>query len=227
MKYTAILAFILLLPMTIAQANTPVTEIHQLARQWAKANYTLHGEAKKHAFEQLNQQVEARKQRYPQSAEIWIWSGIIKSTYAKVKGGLGALGYAKQAKADLEHAMKLDDSALSGSAYTCLATLYYKVPGWPLGFGDDDKARALFHKALAIDPNDMNANYFYGRFLIDQNQLDLAITYLLKARAQIPEDSTDIADQGRLREIAKALKKIDRKRQQQTASSGFAFDSHH
>ena len=45
---------------------------------------------------------------------------------------LGALGLAKQARADFEQAIKLDPTALDGSAYTSLGVLYYSVPGWPV-----------------------------------------------------------------------------------------------
>jgi hypothetical protein len=69
-----------------------------------------------------------------------IWEGIINSSWAGAIGGLGALGKVKAAKASLEQAMKLDPNALQGSAYTSLGTLYDQVPGWPIGFGDADKA---------------------------------------------------------------------------------------
>jgi len=40
---------------------------------------------------------------------------------------------------------------LNGSVYNSLGSLYAKVPGWPLGFGDKKKAQAYFEKALAIN----------------------------------------------------------------------------
>ncbi|MFW5386410.1 MULTISPECIES: hypothetical protein [unclassified Yersinia (in: enterobacteria)] len=46
----------------------------------------------------------------------------------------------KDAKVKLELAIKLDANALDGSAYTSLGTLYYQVPGWPIGFGDKKQA---------------------------------------------------------------------------------------
>jgi hypothetical protein len=39
------------------------------------------------------------------------------------------------AKADLEKALARPQG-LQGSAYTSLAALYDRVPGWPIGFGD-------------------------------------------------------------------------------------------
>ena len=36
--------------------------------------------------------------------------------------------------------MAIDPKALDGSAYASLGSLFYQVPGWPIGFGDDKKA---------------------------------------------------------------------------------------
>ena len=75
------------------------------------------------------------------------------------EGGLGALGLVKQAKASLEQALAIDPQALAGSAYTSLGSLYYQVTGWPLGFGDDDKAEAMLKQSLAINPDGIDPNY--------------------------------------------------------------------
>ena len=45
---------------------------------------------------------------------------------------------------------------------------YYQVPGWPVGFGDDEKAEQLLKQALAINPTGIDPNFFYGDFLLDQ-----------------------------------------------------------
>jgi tetratricopeptide (TPR) repeat protein len=67
----------------------------------------------------------------------------------------------------LDEALKLNDKALNGSAYTSLATLYAKVPGWPVGFGDKERAEEYFKKALAINPDGIDPNFFYGEYLAD------------------------------------------------------------
>jgi hypothetical protein len=46
----------------------------------------------------------------------------------------------KQARKDFEAAIALDKTALAGSAYTSLGSLYYQVPSWPPGFGSNKKA---------------------------------------------------------------------------------------
>lgn len=75
-----------------------------------------------------------------------IWSAIIDSSWAGAKGGLGALSLVKQARSDLEKAISIDPNALQGSAWTSLGALYYQVPGWPIGFGDKNKAEEMLKK---------------------------------------------------------------------------------
>src|SRR5690606_1857783 len=112
------------------------SDIRQLQTRWAEVNYELNGKTQLTAFEQLTSDADQVIARHPDRAEGWIWRGIIHSTHAGAKGGLGALALAKAARADLEKALALDDLALHGSAYTSLGTLYFNVPGWPVGFGD-------------------------------------------------------------------------------------------
>ena len=126
------------------------------------------------------------------------------STWAGAKGGLGALGLVKQAKAELEKAIELEPQALDGSAYTSLASLYYQVPGWPIGFGDEDKAEALFHQALALNPNGIDPNYFDGDFLLRQKRYGEARAALEKALAAPDRAGREVADAGR-RDEARAL----------------------
>ena len=126
----------LLLTVAVNQGITEESSaVRHLQTRWAQANYQSEGKDQLAAFEELVHDADLMTANNPESAELWIWSGIIKSTYAGVKGGLGALGLAKKAKADLEKAMTIDADALDGSIYTSLGTLYANVPGWPIGFG--------------------------------------------------------------------------------------------
>jgi len=186
-------------------------DISHLQQRWAEVNYQLEGKTQLSEFEKLVEEAQQATDSYPDKAEGWIWSGIIKSTYAGAKGGLGALSLAKQSRADLEKAMKLDDTALNGSAYTSLGTLYYSVPGWPVGFGDDDKAGELLGKALTINPDGIDSNYFYGSYLIHEKRYDEARQYLNKAQQAPARPDRPLADSGRQQDILKALAEIDGK----------------
>lgn len=184
------------------------SEVRHLQERWAEINYQLQGKARLTAFEQLAAEAEILTTAQPEAAEAWIWSGIIKSTFAGAKGGLGALSLAKASKADLERALQLDAQALQGSAYTSLGALYYSVPGWPVGFGDDAQAEQLLQQALALNPDGIDSNYFYGSFLISEKRYAEARQYLQQAQQAVPRPGRALADAGRQEEIRQALAAI-------------------
>lgn len=200
--------YLLMLFLSFSASAEVMQDLADIQSSWAKANYQIEGKAQKEAFEQLLLDADAFVKKEPNSAEALIWRGIVSSSYAGIKGGLGALSLAKNARTDFEQAMKIDDRALNGSAYTSLGTLYFKVPGWPLGFGDNDKAEALLKKALTINPDGIDSNYFYGTFLLVQRHYGQAETYLLKAQKAPARPNRPLADQGRQQEIAKALQQV-------------------
>lgn len=197
--------------MTTAHAGDIDDQVAALQTRWAEVNYQLKDDAQVRGFAELSATADAAVKAHPDAAPLWIWGGIIKSSYAGAKGGLGALSLAKAAKHDLEKAIEIDQSALQGSALTSLGTLYFKVPGWPVGFGDNDKALKLLQKSLALNPDGIDPNYFYGLFLLDQKQYVAARTALEKARHAAPRPGRELADRGRHAEIELALAQIRKK----------------
>jgi Tfp pilus assembly protein PilF len=88
---------------------------------------------------------------------------------------------------------------------TSLGALYYQVPGWPLGFGDKKKAREYLEKAVKISQNGLDANYFYGDFLVDRKEYTKAVAVLERALAAPTLDQRPVADRGRRDEIEALL----------------------
>lgn len=183
-------------------------ELSEIQKRWAEIQYQVPENDQEKAFETLTADAKAFAERYPEKAEPLIWQGIVLSTYAGAKGGLGALGLVKRARASLEAALGIDARALAGSAYTSLGSLYYQVPGWPLGFGDDEKAEKFLKKALAINPDGMDANYFFGDYLIDQGEPERAKVYLQKVIRAPGRPGRDLADAGRIAEAEVLLNKL-------------------
>lgn len=182
-----------------------------IQQRWAEVQYSTPEKQKAVEFEKLAQQTQAFTVNKPDAAEAWIWNGIVVSSWAGAEGGLGALGKAKQSKASLEKALQLDPAALQGSAYTSLAALYDRVPGWPIGFGDSDEADKLLHKALALNPKGIDSLYFWGDHLFRDGQYPEAKAALLKAKQAAPRPGRELADEGRQRDIDALLKDVERK----------------
>ena len=168
---------------SLAQAGFQ-EDLASIQSDWAAANYEIQDKKEALAvFEALAGRAHALAEAYPEKAEPLVWEGIVLSSWAGKKGGLGALKLCKQARQSLEAAESLDPEVLEGSVYTSLGTLYYRVPGWPVGFGDDEKAETYLRKALALNPEGIDPNYFYGDFLAGQGKYDEARAYLEKAMA--------------------------------------------
>jgi tetratricopeptide (TPR) repeat protein len=187
-------------------------DIARVRLEWERIKYQLPVKEQEAAFEKLVKDSEKIAAQYSNRAEPAIWHGIIVASFAGAKGGIGALSLAKDAKKTLEQALVIDPNALDGSAYLSLGSLYYQVPGWPLGFGDDKKARELLQKALALNPNGIDSNYFYGDFLYRMRDYAGAEQSLRKALQAPAREGRKIADDGRRQEIATLLEKIREKR---------------
>ena len=188
-----------------APVDVAVTE---LQRDWEVVRYQTPATEREKRFEVLATKAHKVSESFAGRSEPLVWEGIIVSSWAGEKGGLGALGLVKQAKGLYEQALQIDAKALEGSAYNSLGVLYYKVPGWPLGFGDKAKAKELLQKALAINPQGIDPNFFYGEYLVETDRLGEAVTYLERALQAPPRQGRQIADTGRREEIRALLAKI-------------------
>jgi tetratricopeptide (TPR) repeat protein len=188
-------------------------DIARVRHEWERVKYRVAAKEQVDAFEKLAADSAKVMAQYPGRAEPAIWHGIVEASYAGAKGGLGALSLAKSAKRSFELAIAIDPGALDGSAYTSLGSLYYQVPGWPLGFGDDAKAREMLRKGLAVNPDGIDPNYFYGDFLFRTGDYAGAEQAVRKALQAAPREGRQLADDGRRREAGELFEKIrERKR---------------
>lgn len=179
-------------------------ELLQIEHGWAQINYQTPEKDRTAAFDKLAKQAHALSQRFPQRAEPLVWESIVLSSHAGSLSGLakmGALDEVKKARDLLFAAEKIDPEVLNGSVYTSLGTLYYKVPGWPFGFGSNSKARTYLEKALAINPNGIDPNYFYGELLFEQREYAAAMKALQKAKQAPPRPDQALADRGRHKQV--------------------------
>lgn len=202
-----LLALGLALPL-LGHAAPVDDAVAALQRDWEVIRYQTPAAERVQRFEALAEKAHQVSTANAGRSEPLVWEGIIVSSLAGEKGGLGALGLVKQARALYEQAIAIDGNVLEGSAYGSLGVLYYKVPGWPIGFGSKAKAEEMLKKALALNPTGIDPNFFYGEFLIENDRTAEGISHLERALQAAPRPGRPVADAGRRDEIRALLAKV-------------------
>lgn len=180
----------------VSSAQMP--EVREIQAEWARLYYLDEFlNANYRELQALARKANQVSHDHPDSAEALVWDAIVLSTLAEKKGGLGALSLVKEAKLKLEQAEALDPTVLGGSVYASLGTLYAKVPGWPIGFGSDKQAERYFQKALALNPEGLDINYFYAEYLAENGDDTLALEYIERALRAPQLEARPVADRGR------------------------------
>jgi tetratricopeptide (TPR) repeat protein len=185
-------------------------DLRGIAQQWASARYESSGDERKLKLGEVIKSADEFALKYPDRADSHLWAGVVRCSLAEIESKLTALGLVKECRAKLEQALAIDPAAEDGYAYGVLGTLYAKVPGWPLAFGDKKKADELLLKGVTVAPNGMNSNYFYAKFLYDQGDVEHAQQYIERAATASPpyppEESLPVTI--RQREIHELSEKI-------------------
>lgn len=183
-------------------------EVIKVQSRWAQLYFLDEFKNKNYGeLQQLAKDANRLASTFPDSAEALAWDAIVLSSLAEKKGGIGALSLVRESRVKLEAAEHINPTALNGSIFASLGTLYAKVPGWPLGFGNDRKARYYFSKALEVNPNGLDINYFYAEFLADNGEDVAALKYVEKALSAPALVNRPVADNGR-RQQARELQKM-------------------
>jgi tetratricopeptide (TPR) repeat protein len=194
-------------------ADSLSPEVRRLQTKWEAIKFGVpEGDDQTKQMNALGEDADAVAARPPGMPEALIWDGIITSERASMASTFYALGFAKRARDILEQAYSLDPARLDAGATTSLGVLYYRVPGFPIGFGDKARARQLLEQAVKLAPNGLDAWYFYGDFLYTQNELPKA-DEVLRHALKIPQHpDRPLWDKNRRLVIEELLAKIEAKR---------------
>jgi tetratricopeptide (TPR) repeat protein len=208
----ALAALLLGAPAKAANDPAAAAAVHHLQSQWEHIKFEIpEGPAQTKQMDALGAEADATALRFPNQVDALIWDGVVTSERASMASAFSAIGLAKAARSILERAYQLDPAALSAGATTSLGVLYYRVPGWPVGFGDKDKARKLLEQAVTISPNSLDALYFYGDFLLDRGEYAKAATIFHRAMQTPPHPERALWDKNRRLVIEEDLAKIQAK----------------
>ena len=209
----AALALLCLANFGSAQAASPDpamdAEILRIQKTWENIKFN-----EKDAAQQLKdisalaKSADAVVAKYPGRPEPLIWDGIVTSENAGMASMFSALGLAKRARDLLLKAEKIDPAALDAGAPTSLGVLYYRVPGFPVGFGSTATAAKYLKEALQLAPDGMDANYFSGDFLVEQGEYKRAKAVLQHALTLPPRPDRPDWDYHRRAVIRELLAKI-------------------
>ncbi len=206
----------------VAQAATGPSydpDALRLALAWERIKFQVEDPGELlNQMDSLGQQADALAEQHPDNTEILIWDGIITSERASLAnehGGLTgpvrALQYATRARDILDRMEKKDPKAFEAGAPTSLGVLYYRVPGFPMGFGDKKKARHYLEEAVRDAPNGLDAHYFYGDFLQEQGEYAKSAEVLKHALTLPARPERPIWDKNRRIVIQELLAKVQTK----------------
>jgi len=207
------LALLLFLVASTSSAEDAVqTELAAVMSEWAHVKYELPPDDQEAGYEALAAKASSLTRRHAERAEPKVWEAIVRASLAGSMSGLrslyAALPQAKQARDLLLEAEAIDPEALDGSVYISLGSLYYQVPGSPIGFGDPAQALSYLERATAISPHGIDANYFMGDYWRTQGDSAKARYYLERALAAPDRPDRPLADAGRRSEIRAALREV-------------------
>lgn len=174
--------------------------LKQVITNWEVANFTLDGDAQKVAFDTLLERADALRSNPSATAEDFLWAGIIESSYAGEIGGMSALSHAKQAKNDFESALSGSDPNVTPAALASLGTLHSKVPGWPIGFGNDKKAKKFFEDAEQAGADTLDFYMMYAEYALNKGMKDKALALLQASEEVEPRAERNISDAARIAE---------------------------
>jgi len=180
-------------------------DVLSLQHDWAKIKYQWLKQDRRNGLKSLLARSRAIHARYPGQASPLIWHAVVLYTYAGEVGGLRALSMVKKAHAMLLEAEKMDAGALHGYADVALGSLYYKMPGRPIAFGNKDKAEAFLRRAIAANPQGLDGHYFMGDFLLRRRHYAEAVHHLELALAAPARPLQPIADAGRKADARRLL----------------------
>ncbi len=185
-------------------------ELAALQKSWASARYQVTGDERKKQLTKLVDDADALAKKYSDKGDSYLWAGVIRGSLAEAINGMGALSIVKEAKVDLEKSIALNAKAEDSYALGVLGLMYAKVPGWPIAFGDDKKAKELLKKGIEQSPDGMNINYLYASYLFEKDDYKEAQIHIKKAEQATPPAPADLWS-GRQTEIRELAEKIQKK----------------
>ena len=134
------------------------------------------------------------------------WKAVAIGKLSEESGILNALRMTRPMEQLFLRVIALDENFDSAGAHKALGRMYYKLPGFPISFGNKEKA--LFHlkRAHTLFPNDIITRAFYAEVLLDMGRVQEAREHAIFILA-IPVEVENSFRYSRFIEIARNIAK--------------------
>ena len=205
---TALFGALALAVTALPSLGSVEAEVAALRTQWEHVNFELAAQEQEAAYGELLERCDTLLAAQPDDPQALTWCGIVRSSFAGVIGGLDALGSAKAARDDFERAVAIEPTVSEGAALVSLGTLYARVPGWPVGFGNSKKALQYLEAGLEANPEGIDSNFFLAEFLVSEGETERAKAHLQRVLNAAPRPGRDAADATRKAEAEALLSKL-------------------
>ena len=152
-----------------------------IEKEWISSNHEFNIDNQIKKLEQLFVKTNEIKIQNNEP-ELHYWKGVILSSLASANGGLTGLSYAKEAKLELEAAISIKENTMDGLALSRLGVLYSKVPSWPIGFSDKNKAEQYFKKSMNLNKESIEPILYWLEYLKREERTSEIISYIDKIK---------------------------------------------
>lgn len=103
------------------------------------------------------------------------WKAIAMGKLSEECGILNALRMTRPMEKLFLRVIELDETYDNAGGHKALGRMYFRLPGFPISFGNKKKALHHFEKALDLYPHDIIARAFYAEALYDMGKKQEAL----------------------------------------------------
>ena len=188
-------------------AMAAADDLAALEQQWAELKYEHAADSDRMArAEALERAAADLAAQNPRSEALLLQANtlLLTAEFMHSAASLKKVRAARDLLLQAEQAQPNNAAVLS-----TLGSIYYEVPGWPIAFGNRKKAEDYLRRAIALDPEGRDANFFMGDLLLETNRAREATAYLERALVAAQQD--DVLNRGRRAEIVEAIEKVKRR----------------
>jgi len=202
-----------LAPARAARAESLDDSLLTIEDRWAVAAHETNDKRKRQNLRELLDDVRGLHKLYPEKPEAAAWHGIVARSYMDVSA---SMRIAKEARDALLVAESIDPLVLDGQVYAHLGALYSEVSSAFGGFGSKTRGIGYLWKAITVDPQGIDANYFYAELLFKEKDYVAARNVLLRANDAPERPGHPKADRARKLEVVNLLAAVERKLEDQS-----------